>query len=73
MSKVCEICGKGPVAGRNVSHSQRVTNRWFRPQHPEGHHHDCQICPQGQRSAPRMKAGVRHPRVTPSRNIPYGK
>ncbi|MCC6109409.1 MAG: 50S ribosomal protein L28 [Denitrobacterium sp.] len=31
MSKVCEICGKAPVAGRSVSHSHRVTNRWFRP------------------------------------------
>ena len=31
MSKVCEICGKHPVAGRSVSHSHRVTNRTFRP------------------------------------------
>ena len=31
MSKVCAICGKHPVAGRNVSHSHRVTNRMFRP------------------------------------------
>lgn len=31
MSKVCEICGKAPAAGRNVSHSHRVTNRTFRP------------------------------------------
>ena len=31
MSKVCEICGKAPAAGRNVSHSHRVTNRVFRP------------------------------------------
>jgi len=31
MSKVCDICGKHPVAGRNVSHSHRVTNRMFRP------------------------------------------
>ena len=31
MSKVCEICGKAPSAGRNVSHSHRVTNRTFRP------------------------------------------
>ncbi len=31
MSKVCEICGKHPSAGRNVSHSHRVTNRTFRP------------------------------------------
>jgi len=31
MSKVCEICGKSPVSGRNVSHSHRVTNRTYRP------------------------------------------
>lgn len=31
MSKVCEICGKAPVAGRSIRHSHRVTNRWFRP------------------------------------------
>ena len=31
MSKVCEICGKAPVAGRSSSHSHRVTNRMFRP------------------------------------------
>lgn len=31
MSQVCSVCGKGPVAGRNVSHSHRVTNRVFRP------------------------------------------
>ncbi len=31
MSKVCSICGKHPSAGRNVSHSHRVTNRVFNP------------------------------------------
>lgn len=31
MAKVCAVCGKAPAAGRNVSHSQRVTNRVFRP------------------------------------------
>lgn len=31
MSKVCVVCGKSPAAGRNVSHSHRVTNRVFRP------------------------------------------
>lgn len=31
MSKVCEICGKHPVAGRSISHSHRVSNRVFRP------------------------------------------
>ncbi len=31
MSKVCSVCGKSPAAGRNVSHSHRVTNRIVRP------------------------------------------
>lgn len=31
MSKVCEVCGKSPVAGRSISHSHRVSNRWFKP------------------------------------------
>lgn len=31
MSKVCEICGKAPGAGRSVSHSHRVSNRTFAP------------------------------------------
>ena len=31
MSKVCDICGKHPVAGRSISHSHRVSNRMFRP------------------------------------------
>lgn len=31
MSRVCSVCGKHPSAGRNVSHSHRVTNRVFNP------------------------------------------
>ena len=31
MSKVCEICGKAPAAGRSVSHSHRVSARTFAP------------------------------------------
>ena len=27
----CEICGKSPMFGHNVSHSKRATNRKFRP------------------------------------------
>ena len=27
MSKVCEICGKGTVAGRSISHAHNVSNR----------------------------------------------
>lgn len=28
---VCEICGKGPQFGHNVSHSMRHTKRQFKP------------------------------------------
>ncbi|MHB1340267.1 MAG: 50S ribosomal protein L28 [Coriobacteriia bacterium] len=31
MSQVCSVCGKKPTAGRNVSHSHRVTNRTIYP------------------------------------------
>jgi large subunit ribosomal protein L28 len=31
MAKVCEICGKTPVVGRNVSHAHNVTARRFEP------------------------------------------
>ena len=51
MSKICEVCGKGPVAGRSVSHSHRVTNRWFRPniqrvtiKDKEGHVRKANVC-----------------------------
>ena len=31
MAKRCEICGKGPVVGRNVSHAHNKTRRRFLP------------------------------------------
>ncbi|MBN2252872.1 MAG: 50S ribosomal protein L28 [Kosmotogaceae bacterium] len=31
MSKVCEICGKAPTTGNMVSHSNRKTKRWWKP------------------------------------------
>ncbi len=31
MSQICSVCGKHPSAGRNVSHSHRVTNRMVYP------------------------------------------
>jgi len=31
MARKCFFCNKGPKAGKNVSHSHRVTNRWFKP------------------------------------------
>mgnify|MGYP001829100757 CR=1 FL=1 len=31
MSKQCEICGKKPLVGNNVSHAHNVTKRRFNP------------------------------------------
>ena len=31
MAKRCEVCGKGPVAGRTVSHDHNVGLRRFEP------------------------------------------
>ena len=31
MSQRCEVCGKGPMTGNNVSHSKRHTRRRFMP------------------------------------------
>lgn len=31
MAKQCEICGKGTVFGRNISHAHNVTSRTWEP------------------------------------------
>ncbi len=31
MAKVCDICGKGPVFGHNVSHANNKTRRTWHP------------------------------------------
>ncbi|MDR2105249.1 MAG: 50S ribosomal protein L28 [Deferribacteraceae bacterium] len=31
MSRVCEICGKQPVYGNNISHAHNLTRRVFLP------------------------------------------
>lgn len=31
MAMRCEVCGKGPVVGRKVSHAHNVTARRFEP------------------------------------------
>lgn len=31
MANRCDICGKGPVAGNNVSHSNKKTKRTWNP------------------------------------------
>ncbi|MDJ0815188.1 MAG: 50S ribosomal protein L28 [Desulfobacterales bacterium] len=31
MSRMCEICGKKPMVGNNISHAHNVTKRRFNP------------------------------------------
>ncbi|MDY7033404.1 MAG: 50S ribosomal protein L28 [Thermodesulfobacteriota bacterium] len=31
MARVCEICGKGPLVGNNVSHANNKTRRRWNP------------------------------------------
>lgn len=31
MSRICEICGKKPRTGHNISHAHNITNRRFNP------------------------------------------
>jgi large subunit ribosomal protein L28 len=31
MSKVCEICGKKPMVGHNISHAHNLNKRRFNP------------------------------------------
>ncbi|HOW43543.1 MAG TPA: 50S ribosomal protein L28 [Candidatus Aminicenantes bacterium] len=31
MAKMCDICGKKPAYGHNVSHSHKLTNRRWEP------------------------------------------
>ena len=31
MARVCDICGKKPVSGNNISHAHNVSSRRFNP------------------------------------------
>ncbi len=31
MAKVCDVCGKKPITGNNVSHSHKTTRRRWEP------------------------------------------
>jgi large subunit ribosomal protein L28 len=31
MSRICEICGKKPLVGHNISHAHNLTKRRFNP------------------------------------------
>ena len=31
MARICEVCGKKPMVGNNISHAHNVTKRRFNP------------------------------------------
>jgi large subunit ribosomal protein L28 len=31
MSRICDVCGRGPVSGGSVSHAHNVSKRVFKP------------------------------------------
>lgn len=49
MARVCELCGKGPMRGHNISHAHNLTKKvWY---------------PNLQRVRVRMKGGVKRLRI----------
>ena len=62
MARVCEICGKGPVAGNNISHAHNVTKRrWQANLHPvrakvQGGRRKMRVCTSCMRSGKVVKA-----------------
>jgi len=56
MAKRCEVCGKGPMAGNNVSHAMNKTRRrWLPNLQPmrvdiKGVHKTIRVCTQCMRS-----------------------
>jgi len=44
MSKICEVCGKKPMVGSNVSHAHNVTKRRFNPNLQNGRVKKMVVC-----------------------------
>ena len=77
MSKVCEVCGKHPVAGRSISHSHRVTNRKFRPNIQrvyvvvDGHRRKMNVCSTCLKSGKVARSHRTYQRRPPLRRAPF--
>ena len=62
MARVCDICGKGPTSGHNVSHANNKTNRrWYPNLQPvrvlvDGHPRRIRACTQCIKSGRVIKA-----------------
>jgi len=62
MAKRCEVCGKGPMSGNNVSHAHNTTRRRFLPNLQQvrasvaGHVRKVKVCASCLRSGKVQKA-----------------
>ena len=63
MAKRCDVCGKGPQFGNNVSHANNKTRRRFNPnlqsvrvQQPNGANHRQKVCTRCIKSGKIIKA-----------------
>lgn len=65
MALRCDICNKGPVAGKSISHSHKASNRRFLPNVHKvkivrnGHVQRAKVCSRCLRSNKVTKAGPR--------------
>lgn len=63
MARRCDVCGKGPVAGNNVSHAMNKTKRRWLPNlqsvriDDHGTHRTARVCTQCLRSKRIKRAG----------------
>jgi len=71
MSQVCEICGKHPQVGNNVSHANNKTKRRFMPnlqkvrvQLPSGEVKSMKVCTRCIRSGSVTKPAANKPAAT---------
>jgi large subunit ribosomal protein L28 len=73
MARVCEVCGKGPATGNNVSHAHNKTRRRWLPnlqtvkvQNEAGENHRIRVCTNCIKSGRIKKAPVVKVEVEPT-------
>ncbi len=65
MALRCDVCGKGPTAGKSISHSHRASNRRFLPNVQRmkvtlrGHVQHAKVCSRCVRSSKVTRPGTR--------------
>ncbi len=69
MAKRCEVCGKGPKAGNNVSHAMNKTKRRWLPNLQAVKVNERRHAPHGARLHPMPALQARHPRGLTARIV----